>query len=116
MKNNIVNIGIVGVGKLGTYHIQKLLNKSNCNFIGIHDIDKNKMNNFKEKYNINIFDSLESLIDKSDAIIVSAPTIYHYDLAKKSLLKDCHVFIEKPVADNISDAVNLKKYQRKRIK
>ncbi len=39
MPNKIINIGVVGVGKLGTYHIQKLLNKENCNFIGIYDTD-----------------------------------------------------------------------------
>ena len=38
--NDNINIGVIGTGKLGTFHIEKLLNIPNINLIGIHDSDQ----------------------------------------------------------------------------
>ena len=43
MKDSI-NIGVVGTGKLGTYHIQKLLRQNYVNFIGVFDSNKEHAN------------------------------------------------------------------------
>ena len=107
MSDNKINIGVVGAGKLGTYHIQKLLKQPETYFVGIHDSNKELMQNHKEEYNINIFDSLDSLINKCEAIIVSTPTSKHYDVSKYALERGLHVFIEKPITDNLNDAIKL---------
>ena len=107
MSDNKINIGVVGAGKLGTYHIQKLLKQPETHFVGIHDSNKELMQNHKEEYNINIFDSLDSLINKCEAIIVSTPTSKHYDVSKYALERGLHVFIEKPITDNLKDAIKL---------
>ena len=57
MFNDIVKIGVVGAGKLGSYHIRKLLSKENCDFIGIYDVDLKIMKDFEDRYNINIFNA-----------------------------------------------------------
>ena len=107
MSDNKINIGVVGAGKLGTYHIQKLLKQPETHFVGIYDSNKELMQNHKEEYNINIFDSLDSLINKCEAIIVSTPTSKHYDVSKYALERGLHVFIEKPITDNLNDAIKL---------
>ena len=107
MSNNIINIGVVGGGKLGTYHIQKLLKKSNSNLIGIYDSNPIVMENHKKEYNINIFDNLDSLIKKCNAIIIAAPTSKHYEISKYALKKGVHIFIEKPITNNLNDAIEL---------
>ena len=38
---------------------------------------------------------------------MSHPTLSHYDCAKKSIEKEKHVFIEKPVTNTIEEAENL---------
>ena len=114
--NNIINIGVVGAGKLGTYHIQKLLNKKNCNCIGIYDSDTKIMESHKKKYSINIFDNLESLIEECDAVIIATPTTYHYEVAKYALNKERHIFIEKPITDSLSDALELRSIAQKKNK
>jgi len=116
MLNNIVNIGVVGAGKLGTYHIQKLLNKKSCNFIGIYDTDAKIMDSHKNQYNINTFNNLESLIKECDAIIIATPTTYHYEVAKYALNKELHIFIEKPITENLDDALELQSIAQKKNK
>ena len=116
MPKKIVNIGLVGAGKLGTYHIQKLLNKENCNFVGIYDTEKRIMDNHKSEYGINTFDNLEALFKQSDAIVIATPTTFHYEISKNALSKNLHVFIEKPITDSISDANILKSIAKKNNK
>ena len=62
MSEKIVNIGIIGTGKLGTYHLEKLQNISNCNLIGIYDINQDTLNEYERKYQVNICNSLEDLL------------------------------------------------------
>ena len=57
MIENKINIGVVGTGKLGTYHIQKFLKQSECNFVGIYDSNKKLMEDHNRNYHVNIFDS-----------------------------------------------------------
>ena len=116
MLNNIVNIGLVGAGKLGTYHIQKLLNKENCNFVGIYDSDLRIMESHRSEYDVSIFNTLEDLIGESDALVIATPTTYHYDIAKIALNENRHVFIEKPITDNTIDALNLRSLAQKNNK
>ena len=102
-----INIGVVGTGKLGTYHIQKLLKQSKINFIGIYDSNKDLMNSHKENYNIEIFDDVAKLIERCDAITIATPTTEHYNISKFALEKGRHVFIEKPITDNLEDAIRI---------
>ena len=60
MKDSI-NIGVVGTGKLGTYHIQKLLRQNYVNFIGVFDSNKDLMKSHKKQYNVETFDDIGKL-------------------------------------------------------
>ena len=105
--SNKINIGVVGVGKLGTYHMQKLLNHKNVNFIGICDSNKNLLLNRKQEYNVNIFNQIDDLIAECDAITVATPTVEHFNVSKYALEKGLHVFIEKPITATLKDAIRI---------
>ena len=70
MLNNIVYLGLVGAGKLGSYHIQKLLNKENCNFVGIYDTDIMIMESHKSEYGVNVLACRESIDDDVKSYLV----------------------------------------------
>ena len=102
-----INIGVVGAGKLGTYHIQKLLKQKNVNFIGIYDSNTNLMQSHKEQYNIETFNDITELFKKCDAITIATPTTEHFSISKHALEMGLHIFIEKPITDRLEDAVNI---------
>jgi predicted dehydrogenase len=52
--------------------------------------------------------------DSVDAVVISSPAVTHYDLAKKVLLADKDVFIEKPFTLNIQDAEELAELAEKK--
>ena len=102
-----INIGVVGTGKLGTFHIQKLLNISNAKLVGIHDSDKELMRKHAEKYNVNTFDEVDKLIEKCDAITIATPTTEHFNVSKHALENGVHIFIEKPITYKLEDAFDI---------
>ncbi len=59
--------------------------------------------------NINRFSDYSLLLERDDinAIVIATPASTHYKLARAALLKDKHVYVEKPLAQNNSDAEEL---------
>ncbi|MAV64333.1 MAG: hypothetical protein CBD97_01185 [Pelagibacteraceae bacterium TMED237] len=97
------NIGVIGIGKLGKFHIDKLNKISGCNFVGAFDLDLDLVN----KYSIKNFLTINELFDECDSVIISTPTSTHYSIAKQALNLGLNVFIEKPITDNLIDAEDL---------
>tara|TARA_A100001037_G_C14961473_1_gene549558 strand:- start:34 stop:921 length:888 start_codon:yes stop_codon:yes gene_type:complete len=51
--------------------------------------------------------------DDIDAVVISTPLKSHYNLVKKALLAKKHVFIEKPLAQNVTQCNELLKISKK---
>ena len=111
--NDKINIGVIGIGKLGTYHVQKLINIPNVNLIGIYDSEQSSMDKCMQNYGVETFKDITMLLNKCHAITIATPTITHYEVAKKALEKGLHIFIEKPITDNIDDAIKISDIAKK---
>ena len=74
--------------------LEKFQNISTCNLVGIYDSNQDTLNQFEEKYQVNICNSLEDLFEICDAVSIATPTITHYKIARKAIEKGLHVFIE----------------------
>ena len=108
-----INIGVIGTGKLGTYHVEKLLSIPNVNLIGIHDSDQNSMDRCRQKYEVVTFKDIAMLLDKCQAVTIATSTINHFEVAQRALEKGLHIFIEKPITDNIDDAIKISDIAKK---
>ena len=105
MKNDTtINIGVIGVGHLGNFHLKQLKEISQVSISGIYDIDSNRAQEMVKKYNVQSFSSLNELLTISDAVSIVTPTSKHYFVANKALNNNCHLFIEKPITENINHA------------
>ena len=106
MKNgNSMQIGVIGVGHLGNFHLKKLSEIPGISISGFYDIDQKHAEEMSRIHNISSFSSLESLLSASDAVSVVTPTSSHYKITEKALDANCHVFIEKPITENIEQAM-----------
>ena len=99
-----MKIGVIGVGHLGNYHLKKLSEISEISVSGLYDIDQKRAEEISRDHNIPSFSNLESLLDANDAVSVVTPTHSHYKITEQALDAGCHVFIEKPITDNLSHA------------
>ena len=102
-----MKIGVIGVGHLGTFHLQKLSRIPGIIVSGLYDIDLKRAEKMSQDHNIPSFPSLESLLKASDAVSVITPTPSHYNITDQALDAGCHVFIEKPITDNLNHAIAL---------
>ena len=103
----INKIGLIGLGYLGKIHLRLLKENPNWNLCGAFDIDKNLCDEITEKYQIKQFNSCDELIEYCDVIDIVTPSNTHFDLAKKAITKGKHVFIEKPVTSDLTEAKKL---------
>ena len=104
-----MKIGVIGVGHLGNFHLKKLTEISEISVSGLYDIDQKRAEEMSREHNIPFFTNLESLLDANDAVSVVTPTHSHYKITEQALNAGCHVFIEKPITDNLSHAEALLK-------
>ncbi len=105
VKNDItINIGVIGVGHLGNFHLSQLKEIPQVNISGIYDNNSNRAQKMSLKHNVQSFATIKELLNKSDAVSIVTPTNSHYSVANEALNQDCHLFIEKPITDNIEHA------------
>ena len=106
MKRKKLNIGVIGIGYLGKYHLQKFITNRNCKTTWIVDLDSNNLSQ-------NISDSIKKttkykdIVKDVDAVSIVTPTKDHYQIAKFFLENKKHVLIEKPITKTVGQADKL---------
>lgn len=114
-----MNIGIVGCGYWGPNLVRNFNELKEVKRIVCCDKNKERLEGIKHKYrHIEIVDDYLSILDDDeiDAVVIATPVRTHYELAKKALLKDKHVLVEKPITDSSKEAEELIKIAKDRNK
>ena len=102
-----VNIGVVGVGYLGSLHARVYSQLKNANLICVCDIDKKRAKKIAKKRRVWHFPDYHTLFDKVEAVSIAVPTSLHYKIAKEFLHNNIHVLIEKPITKTVDEAQEL---------
>ena len=102
-----MNIGILGAGSFGEVHIKVLKNIKAFNIQGFHDPNKGKSKKIADKYNIKYYHNPDQLIKECDAIDIVSKTSSHYEILKKVIKHNKHVFIEKPICCKKEEVENI---------
>lgn len=102
-----LKVGIIGAGKMGSYHLDKFLSLSQCEVVGIYDADMERATAVEQKTGAKAFSKVEELIFESDAVVIASSTSTHYPLVKQALNAGLHVLVEKPLALKSSEAREL---------
>ena len=103
----MIKIGVLGAGHLGKIHLKCIQASDRLELIGFYDADVDNAQKVAEALGIRAFETADALIDAVDAVDIVTPTIYHFDLAQKAILKGKHIFIEKPMTHTIEEAEKL---------
>ena len=116
MKKTKINIGIVGLGRIGKMHAKNICQSLPLfNLKSIADPDPNT--DFTQNLeDVVISDNIDNVLsDKTiTAVIVCSPTPTHYEIIKKCVMQKKHVFCEKPISfseDEIKELITIKNKQ-----
>lgn len=103
-----VKLGVLGVGHLGKIHLNCLRElDEQFELVGFYDPDTGKAHAVADSFELPMFDSLDALFDRVDAVDIVAPTSLHFDLAIQALNAGKHIFVEKPVVVEVEDGHKL---------
>lgn len=115
----MVNIGVIGCGYWGPNLIRNFGQIDECKVISCSDLSDERLEHVKNLHPKikTTKDCMEIINDKRiDAIAVATPVSTHFEIAKKSLLSDKHVLIEKPITNNSENAAELIEIAKKQKK
>lgn len=101
---NGVRIGIVGAGFIGNMHAQLLAEIPRATVTAIYDTQLDRAQALARKVEAEAASSLTALLERVDAVYVTAPNRTHPDIALAALDRGCHVFCEKPMAVSLEAA------------
>ena len=113
MKKTKINVGIVGLGRIGKMHAKNIcqaLPLFNLKTIADPAPDIDFTRNLE---GVIISDNIENILkDKTiGAVIVCSPTPTHYEIIKRCVMLKKHVFCEKPISfseDEIKELITIK--------
>ena len=100
-------VGVVGVGRMGEYHVGVLSEMREADLVGVVDSSEERAKTISERYNVPYFDDYKDLFDKVDVAVVAVPTSLHYFIGKEFLQAGIHVLLEKPCTDDLAQAREL---------
>lgn len=106
---NSVRVGIVGIGNMGTAHL-------NCIFRGgvdgmtvgaVCDVSPERLDFVRKNYpGVRCFGGIQELFDAGgvDALLIAVPHKYHAEMACAALERGLHVLCEKPIDISVTRA------------
>ena len=81
MIDNQVRIGVIGVGHLGQPHLKHYKTLDNVKLIGVFDIDRERSSEISKKFDVKVFDDLDSILEEVDALSIVTNTEHHFKIA-----------------------------------
>ena len=105
----MLKVGIFGVGHLGKFHVKNWKEIDQVEIVGFYDPNDSNATDVSSTYGIKRFTSINELLELVDAVDVVTPTQFHYPVCEEALRKSKHVFVEKPLANDMQEAAALLK-------
>ena len=107
MKKKKIKIGVVGIGHLGNYHLQKYQKLENCEIVAVADTLIERAQKAADIYQCAAFSDHRAMLGKVDAVSIAVPTSEHHNVARDFLAAGVDVLIEKPICATLEEADEL---------
>jgi predicted dehydrogenase len=99
-----IKIGVVGIGHLGNYHLQKYQKIPGCRIVGVCDSVPERARQAADLYGCDAMADYRKLAGMIDAVSIAVPTGAHFEVASVFLKAGVDVLLEKPIAVTLTEA------------
>lgn len=103
----MLKAGVLGAGHLGKIHLKLLQESEKYELKGFFDVNEKYGKEIEQKFGYKYFSDLDELINAVDVVDVVTPTLSHYEVGKKAIAAEKHIFIEKPITNTFEEALEL---------
>lgn len=107
MQMDPLRLGIIGAGRLGSFHAAKAHENPAVELYGVYDSLKESRSSLSQKFATRNFAELEALLDEVEAVVIATPTRNHHEIGMAALRRGKHVLMEKPLAYSAEEAKEL---------
>lgn len=112
-----LRVAVVGAGYWGINHVRVLAGEPDAELVAVCDTDADALARAEQLApGARQTASFGELLDDAEveAVVIATPAASHAALAAQALERGKHVFVEKPIALSIRDAVGLDRHARER--
>jgi len=109
-----IRVGVVGIGHLGNYHLQKYQKIEGVEIVGASDSLPDRARKAAELFKCEAATDHRQLLGRVDAVSIAVPTGAHYAVARDFLEAGVHVLLEKPITETLAQADELVALAEKR--
>ena len=103
-----VNLAVVGLGLMGSRHVELVQSFDGCELVGVCDLDPS-LRIIADRHGIPFFQDIDEMLDraKPDGAILATQSAAHVETFKACARRGVHALIEKPVADTTEAALRI---------
>lgn len=102
-----MNIAVVGCGKIADSHVEEIRKISSARLVAVCDLEAIIAEQLAVRYEIpRWYTDLDRMLAEQnvDVLHIATPPHSHLSITQKAVSAGCHVFLEKPLAINATDA------------
>jgi predicted dehydrogenase len=107
IQDNKLKVGVIGVGRMGAFHVDKYASLPNVELVGVADIRADRAREVAARFNTEAFFDFRDLITRIQAATIAVPTSLHFEVARQCLEAGVNILVEKPLATSVEQIVEL---------
>lgn len=111
---NPSRIIVVGAGRLGGFHAQKLAARDDVELVAIVDPVAENRDRVAQQCHTRALADYRPLLQQIDGAVIAAPTSLHYQIAREALDAGVPILLEKPICTTRTEADELVALARRR--
>ncbi|TAL68334.1 MAG: Gfo/Idh/MocA family oxidoreductase [Bacteroidetes bacterium] len=103
--NKIIRFGIIGCGRIGTRHAERIAQNSRAELVSLCDIKQDRIDELKNNYKVESFFNYHDLLknDNIDVVSICTPNGLHSEMSIAAANSGKHILCEKPMTIKVDD-------------
>jgi len=105
----MLNMGILGMGKMGGFHAEWIQNNKDMELIATCKKRKDRIDEIRKKYGVDVYTDVDEFlkIKDLDFVVIVTTNEVHEELTLKAFEYGKHVIVEKPMSVNYESALRM---------